>query len=700
MRIIVIYTIFITSCCIANAQPAQPARKDDYFIDEARRRIDMIDGLEDQKVKLTDSARTAMASKVYLVLTDSLQQQMNRGGFNENDLRKFRGFLYYLMLGVSPNNANQIEGFQRKILHASAALKTIHNGTLSVFLHSYPDLSFEIFSMLKHLPEYGDFLASYAVSSPNKIFDKYYQFADESYADTVITTAALVAPVLAKKFILPGNAINLALQRSDKPEIKMLFTITREYGKKSNAYLFIGEIVSGKWSLKQADSIGSKPESLFRALLESRKSNQLAASYSTEFELEIAALKLVRVVNDLHNETEESVRFKGVSALSAEQLYALMVYSEEEIFTSSFNGIFSRFMTKLGKQNGYRFLEKMNFLHFRTLVKMSAAYSSLNKFLASMNKSQADSLLQRFAKDLEQDQNDLSQAVQVADTYASLQDSLSLRILRQTISDEYNRCNKSGITRGRNIYGLLLNLFADKKTFNENWFRNISGQYKLPPLDRIDCHDFFTQADTSFWQIYFYDDEDGEASFATFTKEFTDKDWIIEDSTHYVLIYSRSGLPVFIYANKPKSEYVGQEQLEKLFDDRRLSPDVLVHRGHSYYAFKTIEKIDPDTEVFILGSCGGYNNLSKIFDRASEVNIVSSKQIGTMFVNNPLLRIMADRLKGGKDMVWQEVWEQLGTKIKGNPKAWQRFLDYIPPHKNLGAIFIRAYQKLQDESQG
>ncbi len=698
MNLIIIIIIVITSSCFAKAQSAQLLRKDDYFVDDARRRIDLIDGAEDQSVRLSDSARTEMASRVYIALTDSFQQQINRGGFNDDDLRKFRGFLYYLMLGISSKNVNQIEAFQRKISHASAALKAIQNGSLKYFLQSYADLSFEIFALLKHYPEYGDFLVSYAVHAPDKIFDKYYQFADEKYADTVISTAALVAPVLAKKFILPNNAISAALQKSSKPEIQLLYAITRDYGKKSNAYLFTGEIVSGKMSLKQADSIGSKPDMLFRALLESRKSNQLSASYSAEFELGIAALKIVRIVNDLHNETDESVRFKSVSGLTAEQLYALMVYSEEEIFTSSFNGIFNRFITKLGKQNGYRFLEKMNFLHFRTLVKMSAGYSCLNRLLATMTRSQADSLLQKFARGLEQDQNDLSQAVQVADTYASLQDTLSLKLLRQTITDEFSRCSAAGLKRGMNIYGLLLNLFADKKSFNNNWFKNISTQYKLPPLDRIDCHEFFTQADSSFWQIYFYDDEDGEASFSTFIKEFTDKEWIISDSTHFVLIYPLHGSPVFIYANKPKSEYEGQEQLEKLFEERGISPDILVHRGHSYYAYKTIEKIVPTTEVFILGSCGGYNSLSKIFDRASDVNVISSKQIGTMFVNNPMLKIMADRLKNGEDMLWQEIWDQLAKKVKNNPKALERFLDYIPPHKNLGAIFIRAYQKLQDET--
>jgi hypothetical protein len=45
--------------------------------------------------------------------------------------------------------------------------------------------------------------------------------------------------------------------------------------------------------------------------------------------------------------------------------------------------------------------------------------------------------------------------------------------------------------------------------------------------------------------------------------------------------------------------------------------------------------------------------------------------------------------------VWKDMWASL-TKIfyadlnKGMKESWD---DYIPPYKNLGAIFIKAYNK-------
>ena len=121
-----------------------------------------------------------------------------------------------------------------------------------------------------------------------------------------------------------------------------------------------------------------------------------------------------------------------------------------------------------------------------------------------------------------------------------------------------------------------------------------------------------------------------------------------------MLIKSKNGKVIHIYANKPKHEYDGQEKLEKIFAEKNYVPKIMVHRGHSYYALKTIEKIQDETQVFILGSCGGYHSISSILERSPDVGIVSSKQIGTQFVNNPMLKFMAEQIRQGNDLDWQK----------------------------------------------
>jgi hypothetical protein len=273
-------------------------------------------------------------------------------------------------------------------------------------------------------------------------------------------------------------------------------------------------------------------------------------------------------------------------------------------------------------------------------------------------------------------------------------------ILQQTFSIELQRVSRDNNKKGTAMYSLLLNLFAGNKLFGPDWYTRIAGSYDLPPLFVLPNAKLFeTNNKRCVWQIYFYDDEDGAVSFKDFLRTFDDSLWIIEDhDSLYVKIMSNGGKFVDIYANRPKAEYEGQAYLENMFDSLDITPDVLVHRGHSYYAYKTIEKTKPETKIFVLGSCGGYHNLSNIIDKSPDVCIISSKQIGVHTVNNPILRELADNIRSGKDIIWQDLWARVDARLQGSiPEIYDKWLDYIPPHKNLGAIFIRAYNKQTEE---
>ena len=41
------------------------------------------------------------------------------------------------------------------------------------------------------------------------------------------------------------------------------------------------------------------------------------------------------------------------------------------------------------------------------------------------------------------------------------------------------------------------------------------------------------------------------------------------------------------------------------------------------------------------------------------------------------------------------MWTDLGKLFKGESK--ELFDDYVPPYKNLGAIFIKAYRGVEEE---
>jgi hypothetical protein len=100
-------------------------------------------------------------------------------------------------------------------------------------------------------------------------------------------------------------------------------------------------------------------------------------------------------------------------------------------------------------------------------------------------------------------------------------------------------------------------------------------------------------------------------------------------------------------------------------------------------------------KIVILGSCGGYHNLDDVLTRCPDAHIISSKEVGTRTVNEPILRSINDDLRTGRSINWVSMWKGLAAQFPGG-EARERFENYIPPHKNLGALFIKAYQKAMD----
>ena len=94
----------------------------------------------------------------------------------------------------------------------------------------------------------------------------------------------------------------------------------------------------------------------------------------------------------------------------------------------------------------------------------------------------------------------------------------------------------------------------------------------------------------------------------------------------------------------------------------------------------------------MLGSCGGYQNLKDILTYAPEAHIISTKQLGTTNVNKSIIDALDNAFQSGKDIDWRQMWAGLENSFAKASKAEREtFEDYIPPQKNLGALFIKAY---------
>jgi hypothetical protein len=50
-----------------------------------------------------------------------------------------------------------------------------------------------------------------------------------------------------------------------------------------------------------------------------------------------------------------------------------------------------------------------------------------------------------------------------------------------------------------------------------------------------------------------------------------------------------------------------------------------------------------------------------------------------------------------KDIKWQELWETLDKQLSKDKKAYAYFVDYIPPHKNIGLLVAKLYNDNDDQ---
>ena len=210
-----------------------------------------------------------------------------------------------------------------------------------------------------------------------------------------------------------------------------------------------------------------------------------------------------------------------------------------------------------------------------------------------------------------------------------------------------------------------------------------------------------TQPDRIIIQQFFYGDKDGQNVFNAFVNAYSNSNWKRTSTEYWVAFSSTKGKPITIYSNRPLDEKQSlddkaQHELDDYLSEHDINPTVVLHRGHSYYLNATLDQLPSSAQVVLLGSCGGYQSLSRVLSICPEAHIVSSKQTGSGLINLPLITGIVEKLRQGKDLDWPLMWASFRRQFNSG-QTKELFDDYVPPYKNLGATFIMAYTKLQDK---
>ncbi len=656
-----------------------------------------------------DTALNGMLTRAILRDVDHLQvmiENMPDKGrdMNTNNQFKIRSLKAVTDLLVRYNADTKIDAYYYKklVTNLHDLLVAANEDSLMAFTKNNVNIyTLDNSKMMyeQNLPERTFLYTQMGKEYPKMMIKRLGEYANEQYSCDIISDAARIDPGEVFNFASSTNfLLRTSVRRCDNKLVQAIVSIADKSKTPLKAMPFLGDIYSGAKTIKEIDEITGDTDLFYRNLVRLKlEQNKIGGDTYTE-ELAYRSLLYVREMDELH-EAKDTVRFHCIENLPAEALFYIMVYGQDEIYTSSFIGTFKRMMQRMQPMTGDQFLEHLHYDHFRTFIRMCAGYNTLSDFLSTVNEEKKLKLMKDFIAGLQKGKdNELEDAVDVADAFGSIKDSALAVFLQNEVKDNYEVSYKESSKKGLIIYSLLSVLFnGSHASVDDQNAQKQSDKLGLPPIFKVPYKSLLGDTNVVIEQFFFFGDKDGKSSYNSFLTNFKDGKWKITAEPNWVRISSTKGRPVDIYANLPLDEpqdEQAQNMLALHLTANHVHPTIVVHRGHSYHLPVTMEKLTRQSKIVMLGSCGGYHNLAVVLDHAPDAHIISSKQTGAMAVNEPIIKAINDRLLEGQDINWINMWKELDEHFAKKPDVKEKFDDYMPPYKNLGAIFIKAYRNM------
>lgn len=698
-------------------------------VDREQERLKGLDGKKDDSISL--SADETINGKIYYALVtrvDQLQQQIESdSNFTSQVKVKYIRSLESMLTGYNNNArkkdfpitlAPELEAAFEEAMQLDIKGESIEP---VIRAHSYGvgKILVECFTFPENKgvkPSRILLVEKYLGVHPTEILTVLQRNPDLPSADSLIKIAARNNPHKFYDYAAVSDRLGARIRSIQDP---FVHTISKMANSRSGQlyFPFIDLLVNGKISFEEIDKVKEDDLAYYRLLVKTRidyAGRMMVPQRDTPMEMQSltrmmankAKQTFVREINGLHDKPD-AVRFKVLDPLSPQELYYLCVVSEDEIYTSSYLGVFKRIFERMKNPRGDSLIMSVNADYFRKFIKMAAAYNTLDTLLKSMPGDNATTLMKAFISRIEATTtlDNVEDAVDVADSYSSIfEKNRSLAdFMRQEAALNYRRCADVNDKNGMVVYRLEKALFESADTAIKI---DLSKELGIPPIYTVDYKSLVDDSGRVIQQVFFYGDEDkdGQNSYTNFKALFTSRaDWTMTENSDWLTIKSNRGKPVWIFANKPLygEKDPDEEACKKLnayLESKKLRPTIFIHRGHSYHVNSSLSKLQPSARIVILGSCGGYNNLNEVLTISRDAHIISSKQVGTKTVNEPILKAINATLTSGRNIEWLPMWKDLGRQFAGDANAKDKFEDYIPPYKNLGAIFIKAYRRQFDSS--
>ncbi len=687
----------ILSDTIINKYGVNAGRKQLHLmIEREQKKADVSDGVYDKMIDYNeDIDKTAILSNAIFIKTNKTIAYIEN---NEKDDLIKRKYLGRVIENLKTFNTDFSDGYIDIQYYAQLfdqtyfVVKGLHNNNLAAYVKNNVNKAMYIISPLfdKDNDAMVALMTVMGEQYPDILIKKIRTMNSESAADVVVEKAAPKNPKIILNYATSTAVEREIVRRNKSPYVQSIIKIADSAKTPLKAIFFVEELAKGKETISSINKITENQDEYFKKLIVMRQAyftTDLRKMYDKELVHE--ASKYVTSMNELH-EQGDAVRFKSVEKLTATEIYYVLVYGSDDLYTSSFLGCFNRLLIRMKPKTGNEFLDGIGKDKFRTFLRLCANYNTLPTFLSTMKDTNKQVLMRNFVTGLDNSlEGDLEGAVDVANSFGSITDSSLMKEIVFQINKNRAEDSLAHDTRGFKIYDILYTMLTSSND-------SITAKLGIPPITIMPYAQLVNDSGIVYQQVFFYGDVDGKGVFNSYVNGFGAPDWKVDKSNeNWVKISSIKGKPVIIFANKPHDEpddEKAQNALQDFLDESEISPSVIIHRGHSYHLSGTLDHINSRHKVVILGACGAYQNLSTVLSRSEDAQIVSTKQIGSGKINGPIIRAFNQRLLEGKDIDWVQMWAQLAKQFPSGDMK-NLFDDYVPPYKNLGALFLKAYRK-------
>lgn len=483
--------------------------------------------------------------------------------------------------------------------------------------------------------------------------------------------------------------------------------------KDQSLYLpFLPQMADGRMTMPEIEALRAQPCAYFMRLVDAEMNGQnrsLAGnkpSYAVPLKnylKEYSIRFFTDIINMLHDETREKDRYFVLDDLRPQDLYYIITNGENDLYTSSYLYTYKKLMGMMGDPGADSLLRLVQFDQYRKFLLMAGRYNTLVPFLRQLSDKKMMDMVGKMMAGLENaDIDDLEDLINVAESFPGLVNDASLfRLAAAEISKNQLRCRDLGNTRGIKAYTLLndlLNTIRAQQEDPPSPGLPLFAQYYGIPYRQLQ------EPDGSIHEMaLFYGDEDGKQSFSSFMGHFTDGGkWSVERNEYWVKIRSNGPNPLTIFANLPlpeeeKQDEKARDSLSLYLKDNGIYPRVLILRGHSYHMHESFNQLHRNTKLVIMGSCGSYTEIADILAKSPEAQVISSKQMGSMLVNEPVISLLNDKLTSQLDLHWPAIWQDLESRFNSNKTLYDYFKAYIPPYKNIAQMAITRYKQLNEQ---